>query len=466
MRAEQVTAQRTRKVDVTTVFDRNYRASKPVVVNIGGADSSKSYSIAQLLIQKYRNESNKNFLITRKTLPSLRITAYRLVIDLLKDYGYYPYLKHNKSERTLYNRANNNFMLFTSLDDPEKIKSAEFNYEWLEETNEFSWEDFIILKLRLRHKTTDGNPNRMYLSFNPADEQGWINQRLMEEPDVEIVHSTYEDNPFAAEVDIGVLEGLKDQDESYWRIYAKGEFARIKGLIHTLHILTTLPEECPETIYGLDFGFINPNALLQVDIDMEHMALYLSELLYETGMTNAQLKQRLKVLIPPEHRSREIYADSAEPARIEEIGQEGFNIHSSDKSVIDGIDCVNRFKLYATEESVSLKREIGGYKRKVNRNGAVLEEPVKYNDHCPNALRYAVYTHLRERLIGYDPAWTYHIGMKEKEAEKEKTAVPREEKAPESPVTDERKATKGKAKGDSQGEEKKKEPRDDESWVV
>jgi len=473
--------------EVTPVYTRNVKATKPVVANVGGADSSKSHSLAQLFIGKMTSERNKTFLICRKTRPSLKLTAYRLVIDLLKLYGFYRHMKHNKSDLTFHIAGLNNFVVFASIDDPEKYKSAEFNYIWMEEANDFTWEDFIILKLRLRAKTTPDCPNRMYLSFNPSEEQGWIKQRLFKEKDVEIIHSTYLDNRFAAEIDIKVLEGLRQQDEAYWLIYAKGEFARVKGQIHQLFIVKEFPE-CPETIYGEDFGFVHPNVLLKIGIDMENLALYVTELLYQTGMTNAQLKEKMKQLIPEKDRGREIYADSAEPARIEEIYHEGFNIHSSDKSVIDGIDCVNRFKIFSREENVNFNDEMHGYKRKTDRKGQVLEEPVKFRDHGPNALRYAVFTHLRDRLLSVDPAWTVHSGQKKAEPERKKglTAQISEEEAPpeatartpqqakpeELPPMAERKIPEkpfGNRRGDEVPAVKKrpeKKGREDEAWVI
>jgi len=451
----------------TNVFDRNERATKPVVANIGGADSSKSHSIAQLMIQKFFNERNKSFLICRKTLPSLKLTAYRLVINLLKEYGNYRRLKHNKSEHTITAEEFNNFLVFLSIDDVEKIKSTEFNYIWMEEAGEFTWEDFIILYLRLRAKTDDGNPNRMYLSFNPVDEQGWINQELFKQNYVEKIHSTYMDNDYAAAVDIKVLEGLKGQDESYWKIYALGQFAKLKGLIHELIEIPELPES-KEVIYGLDFGFTAPSTLIEVGIDMEQMALYLRELIYETHLTNSELIDLMKEAIPEKHRGREIYADSAEPDRIEEIHYAGFNVHESNKSITDGIDCVNRFKLYTVPENTKLNPDMRTYKRKVDRKGEIQEEPVKFHDHGPNAVRYATYTHLRDRLLELDPVWTLHSGEKEEEEEAE------EKKAVREPVSDERDSPKPWGHGTPQGkpvkEKKKPEPdkeeRDDQDWAV
>jgi len=459
---------RKRQVWVTPVYDWNRRAKAPVVANIGGADSSKSYSIAQLLIDKFTSERNKAFLTARKTLPSLKLTAYKLIIGLLKDYGHYGWLKHNKSDLTLYCRKRNNFWVFASIDDPDKFKSTEFNYEWLEEANDFTWEDFVILKLRMRAKTTDGNPNQMYLSFNPADEQGWISQRLFNEPYVEKIHSTYLDNPFAQEADIEMIEGLKEQDEAYWRIYALGEFARLKGLIHRLHEIKKLPE-AKEVIYGLDYGFTNPSTLIEIGINMEKMELYLREVIYETGMTNRQLIERMKEEIPKENMECEIYADAAEPARIEEMYYAGFNIHEADKgkdSVTNGIDIVNRFKLCSTAESVNLNREMTRYKRKVDRAGIVLEEPVKYDDHCPNGVRYAVYTHLWERLLEPEATWTVHAGqIAEKDKEKQAPGV---DGATRAPVLAEREEANPDGSEAPQGSEKEPEDRggDGGSWAV
>lgn len=394
-------------------------------------------------------------------MPSLRITAYKVAVDLLKEYGLYSTLKHNKSERTLYNPRNNNLWIFTSVDDPEKIKSSEFNYEHMEETNEFSYEDFIILDLRLSGPTNGSEKNQLFMSYNTTDEHNWINKKVKPRKDVEVIHSTYKDNPFLADTYREKLESLKDQDESYYRIYTLGLYAELKGFIHKHKIIEIdeFPEQ-QEIIYGLDFGFINPTALIQVDIHLEEMALYFTELLYETELTNAQLIEKLEDLLPEKHRKKEMYADSAEPARIEEIYRNGFNVFPSDKSVKDGIDFLNRFKLYTCKDNVNFNDEMRGYKRKVDKKDVVLEEPLRFNDHFPCAARYAVYTHLRERLIGKgEPGWVWHAGMAKEEAET-KTEEDRKEKPADKP-DEVKKETEGK-----QATEPKKAESDDDSWVV
>ena len=461
---------RTRQVEVTRVFDENYRAIEPILVNIGGSRSSKSYSIAQLMVRKFNEERNKNLLTTRKTLPSLRMTAYKVAVDMMKDYGCYDYFRHNKADRTIYNPYNNNLWIFTSIDDPKKIKSTEFNYIHMEEANEFTYDDYMILKLRMSGVEEKGERNQMYLSLNPSEKYGWINETLILQKGVKVIHSTYEDAiEFLPASYVARLEALRQEDPSYWQVYGLGEFADIKGIIHRLRIIPALPKEPKEVIYGLDYGFTNPSALIEIGIDLEKMRLYLHEVIYETGMTNRQLIERMKKKIPEEDMEREIYADSAEPGRTEEIYYAGFNIHGADKgkdSVTNGIDCVNRFKLCSTVESVNLNREMTRYKRKVDREGHVLEEPVKFDDHCPNAVRYAVYTHLWERLLEPEATWTVHAGqIAEKDKEKQAPGV---EKATTGPVGKKEEVPNPDGSESDQGSAKEPEDRggDGGSWAV
>jgi len=128
-------------------------------------------------------------------------------------------------------------------------------------------------------------------------------------------------------------------------------------------------------------------------VGIKDWEIYLRELLYQTHLTNEDLIEKLKELIPD--KNRYTYADSAEPARIEEIARAGFNIHPADKSVKDGIDFVKRQKLHILKRSVNLIKEIGGYKYKEDKDGNVLEEPVKFRDHLMDAMRMAIYTHLK-----------------------------------------------------------------------
>jgi len=335
-------------------------------------------------------------------MPALKLTAYKTIVDLLKEYKIYDKVNHNKSENTI--KYKNNFMAFLSVDDPDKIKSTEWNYIWLEEANQFTWQDFIILSTRLSGKTTKDYPNRMFFSINPDDENGWINEKIILDPKSAyhknsiVINSTYLDNPFLEKEYIDDLKNLKLVDPRYWRIFGLGLWGKLDTLIYNAYLMGQWPESFDETIYGLDFGFNNQTALLE--INEKDQEFYLREKLYETKLTNTDLIERLKILIPEEVRHRSIYADSAEPARIEEIQQAGFNIFPADKSVKDGIDFCKAQKIYTLAENVNLIEERKKYGYKKDKNDNVSDDPVKFRDHLMDAKRYGIYTYYKDRKYG------------------------------------------------------------------
>jgi len=385
------------KVEFSNVFRRNYNSKQRVVLNEGGARSSKSYSIAQLFIKKLFDEDKKNFLITRKTLPSLRITSYKLFIDLLKQYGAYECFTHNKTFREL--RYKDNYLLFTSIDDSTKIQSTEFNYIWMEEAEEFTYDDFITLKTRLSGKKKEDEINQIFLAYNPKKQFSYINKQLKQDRDTDYIHSTYNDNPFLDDDYRQLLQDLKEQNYDYYRIFALGEYADLDSLIYSnirLVSAETYPESYDYTIYGLDFGWNNPSALLEINI--RDRRAYLKEKIYRSRLLDDDLislmnEQNIS-------KSDEIYCDCAEPDKIEKLRLAGYNVFEADKDVKLGIDFVRQTEIFTCHENVNLNKEREEYVFKKRRDGIVMDEPVKVNDHLMDALRYGLYTKSKEAEPG------------------------------------------------------------------
>ena len=373
-----------------TVFDKLFAATKPIVVCYGGAGSSKSHSLAQLVIWKLLKEHDKVIGIGRKTFPALRMTAYLLVVNILKDWGIYPYCSHNKTEHTIDYEGNR--IQFFSLDDPEKIKSFNVNYLWLEEANEFTFEDYTIIKLRL-NRDPGKDINQIFLTFNPVD--SWIFDKL-EIPEAAWIHSTYKDNPFLPQAYTELLEGLKDQDANYYSIYALGKRGKLENIIYPdWQEIDAMPEDLESECYGVDFGY-EPSPTVVAHVGIIKDSVFLDELLYQTHMTNSELIDYLKTL-PARH----IFADSAEPQRIGEINNAGLRCTGAMKNVLLGIDTIKRYKLYLTKRSANGIKEIRTYQRKKDKAGNVLQDPVKFNDHFMDSMRYGIVG-----LAGYRrPPW-------------------------------------------------------------
>ncbi len=394
-------------------------STKKVVISYGGAGSGKSYSVAQFLILlPFLCVHPVKILVLRKTNPSLRLTAYSLILEMLQRYDVqYEHFKIDQRIRL----PDSSEIVFRGMDNPERIKSAEFNVAWLEEANEFTFDDYQQVRLRLRYRpsrirddvarslglsTPTKLMNKLILTFNPVDVRSWIYRIFFEKtpgPEVAILRTTYKDNPFLDETYKADLEQLKEVDDTYYRVYALGEFALPKSLIYDHYRVVDHvdEEEMNDIIYGLDFGYNNPTACVKVGLKKGEV--WVLDELYQSHLTNADLIGMLKEFVHSP--SAPIYCDSAEPQRIEEIRRAGLNALPAQKNVKMGIDLLKRHRIFIANNCSNTIKEISMYKWKEDRAGNILDEPVKFMDHAMDALRYAVYTYSEERgLLSSGPS--------------------------------------------------------------
>jgi len=337
-----------------------------------------------MFIIKLMQTQNNVLTICRKTLPSLRASAMRDFFDILKENNLYKQAYHNKTEN--HYMLNNNLVEFMSLDQPQKKRGTKRNLLWMNEANEFLWEDYKQLAMR-----TSG---QIFLDYNPSEEYHWIYDKIIPRKDCKFIHSTYRDNPFIEKAIIEEIEALRECDPDGWTIYGEGLPGKSTQLIYPKwKLVDQFPDIVDQEEFGLDFGFNNPTALIRAGLK-DQKELFLEEWLYETRLTNFELIQRLEVLFPPYRRHVLIKADCEAPDRIEEIRQAGFNcvpVKKGRRSVHDGIDVMKRFNIHITKNSVNLQKEIKNYKwKKDPQTEQILDEPVKYMDHGMDAARYAV----------------------------------------------------------------------------
>ena len=161
----------------TTVFQRTYNSKQRIVINEGGSRSSKTYSIAQVFIMKMLHENNIVIDVCRKTLPALRATAMKDFFNLLENYNLYEPENHNKTKNTYKIRSNE--ICFFSVDESQKVRGRKRDYCWLNETNEFRFDDYKQLAMR----TT----KQIYMDYNPSDMESWIYDEIHTKKNVEII---------------------------------------------------------------------------------------------------------------------------------------------------------------------------------------------------------------------------------------------------------------------------------------
>ena len=376
----------------TVVLQKNLNATTRIVVNQGGTRSSKTYSLAQLVILKALQEQGKVYTICRKTLPALKGTAYRDFFNILEEHNLYNPNNHNKSELTY--KLNNNEIEFISVDQPVKIRGRKRNVLWLNEANEFTFEDWIQLSLRTTEK--------IFLDFNPSDPYSWIYDNVMNRDDCTFIKSTYLDNPFLPEETIKEIERLRDLDSNYWKIYGLGDMAQpTETIFRQFEIANNVPNEAQLIALGMDFGYSNdPTAI--VEVYKLNDDLYINELIYSKGLTNQDIAEKLRELNIT--RQTEIIADSAEPKSIEELHRLNFNIKGAKKgsdSINMGIDILRRFKLHLTKNSTNALNEFKYYKWLTDKNGHIVNKPAtNQQDHIIDAVRYVALNKLMTNYSG------------------------------------------------------------------
>ena len=182
------------------------------------------------------------------------------------------------------------------------------------------------------------------------------------------------------------------------RTIGLGERGKSRSLIFNFSTIPNIPESAKLVGRGLDFGFTNdPTALVETYVEGDNM--YVKELLYRTGLTNQDIGNELKRL--KLDRRDEVWCDSAEPKSIEEIHRMGWNTKKTFKGEITiGIDIIRRYRLFVTDDSINLIKELKNYKYIEDKNGQLTNKPIDAFNHTLDALRYSVVNRLTKPKYG------------------------------------------------------------------
>jgi phage terminase large subunit len=382
---------RTLEIKQTQVFNWNYDAllDKDIrfLINQGGSRSSKTYSLCQMIIVYCLTNPGKMVSIIRKTFPTLRGTVMRDFFEVMRDLNLYNENEHHKTEN-MYNFSNGSSVEFFGADNEQKLRGRKRDILWINEANELNFEEFTQLNMR----TTD----KLIFDFNPSENFHWLYELITRKESI-LIHSTYKDNPFLGDSQIKEIENLIMYDESYYKIYALGEKGSSKTTIYTHWKYIDEEPVTKEKLYGLDFGFNHPTALIECNFIDDKV--YIKEIIYKNGLTVNDL---LKLLEENGiSKSSELICDYARPEIIEDLRRNGYNAKNAIKNVKEGIDSVKSLSLFVNKASLNIIKEINSYKWKTNGD-IILDEPVKVYDDAMDAMRYAIHF-WRQRNKKYNP---------------------------------------------------------------
>ncbi len=368
----------------------------------GGASSGKSYFLGQKIALD--NLNGCNYLCCRNVASTMRNSVFNEVMKAISNMGLLPYYKINRSDMVITNLMNNKQILFSGLDNPEKIKSVTpidgvIERIFVEEATEIKYSAYKQLTKRLRGKSD--HSKCVILAFNPILKSHWIYQNFFnnwvdgknnyEDDNLSILKTTYKDNMFLTENDRRQLEN--ESDPYFYNVYSLGNWGILGNVIFKNWRVEDLSDQIPQfdRIYnGLDFGYSSdPNALIRVHLDKKRKKIYVFEELYQAGMSDDELVYWCKKMIGNQY----VTCDSAEPKTIDYLVREGVNAVGTVKgadSINRGIRWLQGYEIIIDVRCQNFKNEIEQYHWKEDKFGNPMAIPVDANNHLLDALRYAL----------------------------------------------------------------------------
>ena len=212
-----------------------FKCQERYAIIYGGAGSGKSFAVAQKIIHRCLNRrEHHRFLVVRKLKNTIEESVFSLIRSLIIDYGLESYCTINKTKMSFQfsKEFNNNEIITTGIDDPEKLKSIHgITSVWIEEATELDEKDERQINLRIRGETD--SYKQIVMTFNPISSDHWIYKRFFDKEHrrtkgVYTMHSNFKDNFFLDKEYVQELITDYEKDPNQKRIYVDGEWGRPK----------------------------------------------------------------------------------------------------------------------------------------------------------------------------------------------------------------------------------------------
>jgi len=375
----------------------------------GGRGSKKSVTTALWLIYNIMKHPDSNALVVRKFGNTHRDSTFAQLKWAIHHLGAEQYWRTTVSPMELVYMPTGQKIIFRGLDDATKITSITVEvgfmcWCWIEEAFELTNEmEFNKLDMSFRGKLPPHLFFRFLITFNPWSPKHWVKKRFFdpyENGDTKNIFcktTNYMHNEFLSDDDRALFEEMKIKRPKRYIVEGLGNWGISDGLVYEnwrveefdYKELASNPDFT--VIHGLDFGYVNSSTgFIGALLNKKTKTIHIFEEHYATGMMNNQIAD---MIIEKGRRKETIIADSAEPKSIDEIRRHG--IHGLKKSfkgkdsILNGISYIQEFDLIVHPDCPNTIIELQNY-RWDEKDGQLLNKPIKDYDHILDALRYAV----------------------------------------------------------------------------
>lgn len=376
------------KYSVTTTLEKIRALTTRVWVVQGGTSAGKTIAILWYVLNWAIEHDGKVCTIVSDSFPNLRTGAMRDFLDICRETNVLKVCTWNKTNSTLY-LPNGSLIEFYSV-DTMGAHGARRDLLYVNEANRISWDTFSQLEVRTREQ--------VILDFNPVNEF-WAHTELVNNSsrtDVQFLKVTYKDNEALDGLTVKAIEQRRgDGTSNWWRVYGLGEVGSLEGNVYEgwcSYSAEDMNKNAKLVRYGVDFGFSNdPTAVVAIHED-EEGSIWLKTEILETKLLTPDLIKKCKKL--PEAL---FVCDNARPEIIAEMQANGIRAIGCDKTPGEkmngkryNIELVQRRKVHYLCTDKDLEREYLSYKWRKKKTGETLDEPEDGNDHCMDAIAYAV----------------------------------------------------------------------------
>jgi len=360
-------------------------------VYYGGRGSGKSWHFARhLLIEAAKRPLR--ILCARELQVSIRDSVHRLLADQIEAMGLGSFYEIKNNEIVAINGS---LFIFEGLrHNITKIKSMEgIDICWVEEAERVSEDSWRVLIPTIRKPNSE-----IWVSFNPEQETDPTYVRFVKNPPPGSVVKKvgWKDNPWFPEALRKQMEYDYTVDPDSASHIWGGECKKIsdaqvfKGKWIMEHF-----EPGPDwtgPYFGADWGFSkDPTTLVKCWV--YENKLYIEHEAYGVGVEITETPALFDSI--PGSRKHTIRADSARPETISHMRRSGFNIVGAKKgpgSVEDGVAHLRGYeKIVIHPRCKYTSQEARLWSYKVDKlTGDVLPVLVDANNHCMDAIRYAL----------------------------------------------------------------------------
>ena len=385
------------------VFLNNIAATEPVVVNQGGTWSGKTFSIMQVMVfltlgTVYKNEEgrqeNIKSLVVGQDVPNLKkgaISDFNEVIDIIVD-SFPDNCKHffeytyNSTDKIVRFHFNNSELQFSSFQNKQSAKAGKRHYVFMNEANGIAWT--IAEQLMFRAKI------RTFLDYNP-DAPFWVHHKLIGKVGTKVIYSNLSHNKFVPAKVRSELIAKGKVNSEFHKVYILGKTGATEGVIFpNVQWVQSLPDKYKKGSYGMDFGFANdPTSLVR--IVLAEGQLWVKLLVYETGLTNPMISEKLTE--NNISKKKYIFADSASPKTIKELQSKRngrWKVRGAEKgagSIVEGINLIKGYGCINIVDNIHVRAEQIGYIWDVDKaTGDATNKPRDKNNHFWDAFRYGM----------------------------------------------------------------------------